>query len=339
MKKKITALLTIMCLIIVATSLTGCGGKTSSKESLGRAAVCYVIAPTANSQGLNFNSPLVQDTIYDTVLNYGYISVMVVDGNPELVAADSYDIDAQYKKASKEKLKTDARTKTTNLITYMENQIANDPQVDYLEGLRMAVRSLSSLKGYDSKTIILIGTALSTQGTLNFQNNLLSAEPDAVLDLLEEKNEIPDFASITVVSQQMGDVASPQQKLSETQKKRLQEIWAGIVERGGGTFVYNDIMANPVATGTTYPEVDPIELVHHLYLLVFGFILFLKMFCKIRLCIIIANDSIKTPNLVTSVFYHFSYSLLFNSQRIICNKTNQATTKRSHYRNSHAKNS
>lgn len=260
MKKKITALLTIMCLIIVATSLTGCGGKTSSKESSGRAAVCYVIAPTANSQGLNFNSPLVQDTIYDTVLNYGYISVVVVDGNPELVAADSYDIDAQYKKASKEKLKTDARSKTTNLITYMESQIANDPQVDYLEGLRMAVRSLSSLKGYDSKTIILIGTALSTQGTLNFQNNLLSAEPDAVLDLLEEKNEIPDFTGITVVSQQMGDVASPQQKLSETQKKRLQEIWAGIVERGGGTFVYNDIMANPVATGTTYPEVDPIEL-------------------------------------------------------------------------------
>lgn len=71
-------------------SLTGCGGKTSSKESSGRAAVCYVIAPTANSQGLNFNSPLVQDTIYDTVLNYGYISVVVVDGNPELVAADRY---------------------------------------------------------------------------------------------------------------------------------------------------------------------------------------------------------------------------------------------------------
>ena len=41
---------------------------------------------------------------------------------------------------------------------------------------------------------------------------------------------------------------------SETQKKRLQEIWAGIVERGGGTFVYNDIMANPVATGTIYPR-------------------------------------------------------------------------------------
>lgn len=81
MQKRITALLTTICLIIMAASLTGCGGKTSAEESSGRAAVCYVIAPTANSQGLNFNSPLVQDTIYDTILNYGYISVVVVGSN------------------------------------------------------------------------------------------------------------------------------------------------------------------------------------------------------------------------------------------------------------------
>lgn len=258
--KKITALLTIICLTIVAISLTGCGGKKSAKKSSGRAAVCYAIAPTANSQGLNLNSPLVQDTIYDTILGYGYISVVVVDGNPELVAADSYDIDAQYKNASKEKKKMDARSNATNLITYMEKQIANDEQVDYLEGLRMAARSLSSLKGYDSKTIVVIGTGLSTQGDLNFQNNLLSVEPNAVLDLLEERDEIPDLKGVNVVWQQMADTASPQQKLSQTQKKRLQEIWGGIVKRGGGTFVYNDIMPNPVDTETIYPTVDTVEL-------------------------------------------------------------------------------
>lgn len=260
MKKKITALLTTICLIIISTSFTGCRGETSSRESGGRAAVCYAIAPTANSQGLNLNSPLVQDTIYDTIIDYGYISAVVIDGKPELVAADSYDIDTQYKKASKEKLKTDARSKTTNLITYMENQVANDAQVDYLEGLRMAVRSLSSLEGYESKTIVVIGTGLSTQGTLNFQNNLLSVEADAVIDLLEDKNEIPDFTDITVVWQQMGDVAAPQQDLSQTQRKRLQEIWGSIVERGGGTFVYNNIMSNPVDTEVTYPVVDTVEL-------------------------------------------------------------------------------
>lgn len=260
MKKRFTALFTTICLAVSAAGLAGCSNKTSSEEISGMNAVCYAIAPTANSQGLNMNSPLVQDTIYDTILEYGYISVVVVDGKPEMIAADSYDIDAQYKKASKEKLKTDARAKATNLIAYMESQVANDTQVDYLEGLRMAVRSLSSLEGYDSKTIVVIGTGLSTQGTLNFQNNLLSVEPEAVLDQLEEKNEIPDFTGITVVWQQMGDVASPQESLSQTQRKRLQEIWSGIVERGGGTFVYNDIMANPVDTETSYPAVDPVEL-------------------------------------------------------------------------------
>lgn len=260
MKKRFAALFTIICLAASAVGFTGCGNRRSAEEATGMNAVCYAIAPTANSQGLNMSSPLVQDTIYDTILDYGYISVVVVDGNPELVAADSYDIDARYKKASKEKLKTDARAKATNLIAYMEGQVANDAQVDYLEGLRMAVRSLSSLEGYDSKTIVVIGTGLSTLGTLNFQNNLLSVDPEAVLDQLEEKNEIPDFTGITVVWQQMGDVASPQQNLSQTQRMRLQEIWSGIVERGGGTFVYNDIMANPVDTEASYPAVDTVEL-------------------------------------------------------------------------------
>lgn len=260
MRKRFAAILTIICLAVSAVGLTGCGSQTSVAEEGGMNAVCYAIAPTANSQGLNMSSSLVQDTIYDTILNYGYVSVVVVDGESEMVAADSYDIDAQYKKASKDKLKTDARAKAINLITYMEGQVANDAQVDYLEGLRMAVRSLSSLEGYDSKTIVVIGTGLSTQGTLNFQNNLLSVEPEAVLDQLEEKDEIPDFTGITVVWQQMGDVALPQQDLSQTQRKRLQEIWGGIVERGGGTFVYNDIMANPVDTEATYPAVDTVEL-------------------------------------------------------------------------------
>ena len=260
MRKRFAAILTIICLAVSAVGLTGCGSQTSVAEEGGMNAVCYAIAPTANSQGLNMSSSLVQDTIYDTILNYGYVSVVVVDGESEMVAADSYDIDAQYKKASKDKLKTDARAKATNLITYMEGQVANDAQVDYLEGPTMAVRSLPSLEGYDSKTIVVIGTGLSTQGTLNFQNNLLSVEPEAVLDQLEEKDEIPDFTGITVVWQQMGDVALPQQDLSQTQRKRLQEIWGGIVERGGGTFVYNDIMANPVDTEATYPAVDTVEL-------------------------------------------------------------------------------
>ena len=72
------------------------------------------------------------------------VSVVVVDGNPELVAADSYDIETQYKKASKEKLKTDARAKTTNLMAYMENQIAKTSEYSWL---LIKVEKLSNGKG------------------------------------------------------------------------------------------------------------------------------------------------------------------------------------------------
>lgn len=260
MKKKLFALVGTLGLLISVVGLTGCGRTTSVSESSGPEAVCYAIAATANSQGLNFNSPLVQDTAYDVILNYGYISVVNIDGDPELVNAASYDIPEQYKKASKEKLKTDARSNATNLIAFMENQVANDPQVDYLEGLRMAARSLNSLEGYESKTIVMIGTGLSTVGTLNFQNNLLSVEADTVVNLLEEKDEIPNLTGVTVVWQQLADVAAPQQELTQAQRKRLQEIWGDIVERGGGTFIYNDIMADTVDLDVSYPEVDTVKL-------------------------------------------------------------------------------
>ena len=121
-------------------------------------------------------------------------------------------------------------------------------------------RCLSSLEGYDSKTVVVIGTGLSTSGVLDFQNNLISAEPGTVVELLKEKDEIPDFNGITVYWQQMGDVAAPQQALTSAQRNNLQQIYGGIVEAGGGTFCYNSIIANPVNKEAAYPAVTPVEL-------------------------------------------------------------------------------
>ncbi len=223
-------------------------------------AVCFVLANTANSQGLNLNSPIVQDTIYDTIRNYGYISLINADGVPDVVLASSFDIEEKFKNAAKEKLDMDARFKATNLITAMYSVIAVDPEVDYMAALRLAIRSLSSLEGYDSKSIIVIGTGVSTSGTLNFQNNLISAEPTMIVEMLKEKSEIPDFSNITLYWQQMGDVAAPQMALTSAQRNKLQKIYGGIVEAGGGTFVYNDIVANPVNEETIYPTVTPVML-------------------------------------------------------------------------------
>lgn len=259
MKKMITVIIVCTLALAMLVGLTGCtsGNNDSVAE---KSAVCYVLANTANSQGLNLNSPMVQDTIYDTVRNYGYISAVNADGIPDVVLASSFDIDDKYKNASAERLEMDARAKTTNLIAGMQSVIATDPEVDYLAALTLAVRTLSSLEGYDSKTIVVIGTGLSTTGVLDFQNNLISAEPSTIVELLEEKDEIPNFDGITVYWQQMGDVAAPQQTLTSAQRNCLQKIYGGIVEAGGGTFIYNDIIANPVNEGASYPAVTPVEL-------------------------------------------------------------------------------
>lgn len=259
MKKMISMIVVCALTLAMVTGLTGCDS-SNNEATVEKAAVCYVLANTANSQGLNLNSPMVQDTIYNTIRNYGYISIINADGIPDVVLASSFDIDDKYKKASAERLDMDARAKTTNLIAGMQSVIATDPEVDYLAALNLSLRTLSSLEGYDSKTIVVIGTGLSTTGVLDFQNNLISAEPSTIVELLEEKDEIPNFDGITVYWQQMGDVAAPQQTLTSAQRNCLQKIYGGIVEAGGGTFIYNDIIANPVNEGTSYPAVTPVEL-------------------------------------------------------------------------------
>lgn len=259
MKKMISVIVVCALTLAMVTGLTGCTS-SNNEATAEKAAVCYVLANTANSQGLNLSSPMVQDTIYNTIRNYGYISVVNADGVPDVVLASSFDIDDKYKSASADRLDMDARAKTTNLIAGMQSVIATDPEVDYLAALNLAVRTLSSLEGYDSKTIVVIGTGLSTTGVLDFQNNLISAEPGTIVELLKEKSEIPGFDGITVYWQQMGDVAAPQQALTSAQRNNLQGIYGGIVEAGGGTFVYNDIIANPVNEGTSYPAVTPVDL-------------------------------------------------------------------------------
>lgn len=260
MKKIITMFLACICIIALVSSLTGCTSTAKQNTPEAKAAVCFVVGGHANSQGLNMNSPLVQDTVYNTIRNYGFIGVVNADGKPEVVHAASYDIDAKYKSASKDKLDMDARAKATNIVVSMQNVVANDPEVDYLEALRLAVRTLSSLEGYDTKQIIVLGTGLSTTGVLDFNNNLISAEPDVIVELLKEKSEIPNFAGMSIYWQQLADVAAPQKELTAAQRIKLQAIYGGIVEAGGGAFIYNEIIANPVATSAQLPSVTPVDL-------------------------------------------------------------------------------
>ncbi len=255
MRKSIVSLIIVVSLLF-AVFTSGCSQPLDS----GKTAVCLVIANTANSQGLNTDSQYIRDTIYNVIRNYGYISVVNVDGDPQVVYANSYDIDDRYKSASADKLDSDAQAKASNLLDAVHTLVADDPETDYLKALSLASRSLSSLTGYDSKKIIVIGTGLSTSGILNFRNNLLAAEPEVIVEILNEQEAIPDFTGMSVTWQQIGDVAAPQQELTSRQMNRLISIYEGIITAGNGLFSYDSTIGTAVDTGVDYPSVSLVDL-------------------------------------------------------------------------------
>ena len=255
MRKSVVSLIIVVSLLF-AVFTSGCSQPLDS----GKTAVCLVIANTANSQGLNTDSQYIRDTIYNVIRNYGYISVVNVDGDPQVVYANSYDIDDRYKSASADKLDSDAQAKASNLLDAVHTLVADDPETDYLKALSLASRSLSSLTGYDSKKIIVIGTGLSTSGLLDFRNNLLAADPEVIVGLLDEQEAIPDFTGMNVTWQQLGDVAAPQQELTSRQMNRLISIYEGIVTSGNGLFTYDSTIGMPVNTGIDYPSVSVVYL-------------------------------------------------------------------------------
>lgn len=266
MKTKMMSIALTAVMAFAITSLTGCGNKDISKTTetaeLTKPAVAYMIARTANSKPTDSSAPMIQDTMVNCAENYGYSFIVRVDGEPELVSAENLDIDAQFKNASKERLKKDALNRATNLLNIIDEVSAVYPEVDYLEGLRCSAASLHSMDdSYTSRSIICCGTGLGTTGYMDFQNNLLSAEPDVIVEMLQEREALPDLKDITVYWLGMGQVAAPQEKLNPKQSKNLENIWKAVIEASGGEFVSNEYItvSGELNTSDELPSVSVVE--------------------------------------------------------------------------------
>ena len=233
----------IVLFTIVTTLLTvtGCGDKKNTDTATSnKPAIAYIVANTANSKPVDSSAPIIQDTMIDCAENYGYSFIVRVDGEPELVSNENLDIDPQYKNAAKERLKRDATNKATNLLQVLEGVHAVNPESDYLEAIRLAAASLRSLdNSYTSRNIICCGSGLGTTGYLN----LLSAESQTIVKLLQEKEALPDLSGITVYWIGMAQTTAPQEKLNPKQSKNLENIWKSVIEAAGGEFVPNDYIS------------------------------------------------------------------------------------------------
>lgn len=264
MKNKMFRYTLIVVMVAVIFWLTGCGSKKNVKNAEdSKPAVAYMIANTANAKSIDSSAPMVQNTIIECAENYGYSFIVRVDGEPELVFSENFDIDAQFKNASKERLMRDARNRATNFLKVLEGVSAVYPEVDYLEGLRCAAASLRSLDtSYTSRSIICCGTGLGTTGYLDFKNNLLSAEPEVIVGMLKDREALPDLAGITIYWLGIGQVEKPQEKLTPKQTKNLENIWMAVVEAAGGEFIPNDYItvAGKMKQSEELPSVSLVDI-------------------------------------------------------------------------------
>ena len=262
MKRIMITLTAVAMTAFAAFALTGCGMNASGDglEEGKETSVSLVIGNHACSKGLNLNSPGVKEKVSDAIRAYGFVSLVNADGNPELIAADNYDIPERYKHADEQKLQSDADAKTLALLQKVTTITADDPETDILESLRVAVRSLASGPDGTGKAVIVIDTGLSTTGFLDFRNHLLDGDPEQIARALSEKHAVPDFTNTTVYWQQMGDVAAPQAELSPVQRIKLEEIWRAVIEAGGGSLVVTEAVPNNSVLGEGLPSVSVVEI-------------------------------------------------------------------------------
>ena len=231
MNKLITrAVIALLILSFLILTLSGCDNSDSDKEQPS-VALAIVLGHHSNAYALNMSSPDLISTVSKATAD-GFVSVICADGKPYVASADIYAVPEQYRQADPKKLEADARQKAAKILSSLVYVKAQNPELDTLAALSQAVRSLSSAPADSEKMIYVFDTGLSTTGVLDFRENLMSADPDAIADLLAERNAIPDFSGITVKWQQLGDVAPPQQSLSHAQIGSLGKIWNAIIEKG-----------------------------------------------------------------------------------------------------------
>ena len=246
----------ISAIVLTFSVFTGC---TVNKAQETPVAVSVLLGNHACSKKINVTSPFVREAVSKAVSTYGYVSVIAVDGNPNIVTSGNCDIPNQYKNADPQKLAADATQRTLALLDGLDDVCADSPEVDTLEALRLAVRSLNEAPSNAEKVIVVLDSGVCTTGLCDFHNNIMSADAVAVADALEELKAIPDLSGIRVVWLHLGEVEAPQQTLSPRQLIKLHGIWEEIIKRGGGESDFRDVPAPEEKQNNNLPVVTPVD--------------------------------------------------------------------------------
>lgn len=256
---------TIGVTLLAGTLLTGCTSQKRSASESGSVAdsqpvsVSVVVGAHANANVISPNAREIGEQLYQCAYTYGTVSLIRADGKPEEFLKAKIP-EPSTKGLSESKLKSIAEGYQSEIFAaFQTDGMAKVEEVDTLEAIRLAGNSLKAVTEGD-KYLVVAETGLATTGYVNFYaDDLFHTPTEDIVQALEDEKAIPDLEGVHVVWLYAGQVAEPQQTLSEVQKDKLIEIWSSVLAKAGAASV--DFRPDS-ASSTPYTDLPEVSVVN-----------------------------------------------------------------------------
>lgn len=176
---------------------------------------------------------IVEKELMEVALSYGSVTVIENDGAPYIAVQEAAEKPSSN--ISEPNKQRRARSFVAKVETSVEEKaIPLTEEVNTLESVELGVRAMSEKEG--KKIIILADSGLSTTGALDLTQNFLDClHVEEAVSTLSKKQAIPNVSNIdTIITYGLGDVAAPQDPLSNEARANLISLWKRIFKEGGG---------------------------------------------------------------------------------------------------------
>lgn len=221
-------LLSVLLIMIMSLGLlAGCSSSDNTEIAL-----AVVVGKHGNAIEIPLNAPSIKEAIYNSCYTYGSVAFVAVDGNPKVYYQTNIP-EPEAGGLTESKKQSLANGYTEQLLGEIQQAYPEVAEVDTLKAIQQAAFTLQGSSESADKVMVIMDSGLSTVGYLDFTKGLLEADVESIVEALKEAEAIPDLQDVSIVWMFNGQTASPQQELSERQKKKLQEIWTTILLEGG----------------------------------------------------------------------------------------------------------
>lgn len=248
-------------------TLAGCsGGETAS--ALPQAAegtlslapdqpvhLAVVAGEATNSPTHDYTGEVLSSLLTTLCRQGGHLTLVEADGAPYLLYSEAVAApDASLTENKQDQIVQAQVTQAAAFLT--ENAVPKTADVDFVAALDLAARGLQGQTG--NRVLYAAFNGLSTAGPMDFTQNLLRADPEAVADALEAQGNLVDLSGVHVVLTGLGDVAGEQAPLTLSAKENLQAIWQAYLTRCGAASVTfpGEYSTGQARTGA--PAVSPV---------------------------------------------------------------------------------